>query len=292
MGYLAAFGVVLLLIIGIYSFGYAAKQTSLLFVVLLETVVGLVLILPLLFFVDKIGLAEIFTMPTKQNWLWLGAAALSGFVLGNYFSLVHIKEAGEKLNSLLSPAITALTIVLSYFFLNDKLTLQQWAGIIVALVAIILFLLKQHNGSSNNQSHKAIFSGLATIFFISLTIICTIKGVGNISFLLAIWLRLFVAFIILLPTFIFSNKAHPVFPKPISFYAAIIVGVLAQTIGAAYLWLYASFQISISVFQIILATLPLFMYAIDVYLLKKTKPSFYFLATAFVAAVGIATCML
>ena len=213
MGYLAAFGVVILLIIGIYSFGYAAKQTSLLFVVVLETVFGLILILPLLFFVDKIGLYEIFTMPTKQSWLWLGAAALLGFVLGNFFSLMHIKEAGEKLNSLLSPAITALTIVLSYFFLHDKLAIYQWLGIIVALAAIILFLLKQNDVQSNKQSYKAVFSGLATIICISFTIICTIKGVGSLSFLLAIWLRLFVAFIILLPTFIISNKAKTFFAE-------------------------------------------------------------------------------
>ena len=292
MGYLAAFGVVILLIIGIYSFGYAAKQTSLLFVVVLETVFGLILILPLLFFVDKIGLYEIFTMPTKQSWLWLGAAALLGFVLGNYFSLMHIREAGEKLNSLLSPAITALTIVLSYFFLHDKLAIYQWLGIIVALAAIILFLLKQNNVQSNKQSYKAVFSGLATIICISFTIICTIKGVGSLPFLLAIWLRLFVAFIILLPTFIISNNTNTFLPKSASFYSAILIGVLVQTIGAAYLWLYASFLISVSVFQIILATLPLFMYAVDVYLLKKTKPSFYFLLTALVAAVGIALCML
>ena len=292
MGYLAAFGVVILLIVGIYSFGYAAKHTSLLFVVLLETLFGLSLILPLLFFVDKIGFAEIFAIPTKQNWLWLGAAALLGFVLGNYFSLMHIREAGEKFNSLLSPAITALTIVLSYFFLQDKLAVYQRIGIIIALLAIVLFLLNQNDVPSKKQNYKAVLSGFATIICISFTIICTIKGVGNLPFLLAIWLRIFIAFLILLPLLIFSNKAKTILPKSISFYVAIIIGVLAQTIGAAYLWLYASFLISVSVFQIILATLPLFMYAIDVYFLKKTKPSFYFLLTAVIAAFGIAVCML
>ena len=115
---------------------------------------------------------------------------------------------------------------------------------------------------------------------------------GSLPFLLAIWLRLFAAFIILLPTFIISDSTNTFLPKSASFYSAILIGALAQTIGAAYLWLYASFLISVSVFQIILATLPLFMYAIDVYFLKKTKPSFNFLLTAIVAAVGIALCML
>ncbi|MBC7650447.1 MAG: DMT family transporter [Deinococcales bacterium] len=292
MGYLAAYGVVILLIIGIYSFGYAAKQTSLLFVLLLETIVGLVLILPLLFFVNGIGLTEIFAMPTQQNWLWLGAASVMGFVLGNYFSLMHIREAGEKLNSLLSPAITALTILLSYIFLNDKLAALQWLGTLIALFTIVLFLLKQSNLQAQEQKSKGILSGLATVICISFTIICTIKGVGNLPFLLAIWLRLFVAFIILLPVFILTYKNKYRLPVNYLFYVAIFLGVLAQTIGAAYLWLYASFKISVSVFQIIVATLPLVMYAIDVYIFKKSKPSVFFLVTAVVAAVGIALAML
>ena len=292
MGYLAAYGVVILLIIGIYSFGYAAKQTSLLTVVMLEIFFGLLLILPLLLFINKIGFAQIFTLPTQQNWLWLGAAALMGFVLGNYFSLMHIRESGEKLNSLLSPAITALTILLSYFFLNDKLAAYQWAGILLALITIVFFLLKQSNIHLQNQNFKGIYSGVATIICISFTIICTIKGVGDLPFLLAIWLRLFVAFILLLPPFIFSYKNKNLLPKNYLFYTVVFIGVLAQTIGAAYLWLYSSFHISVSVFQIILATLPLFMYAIDVYIFKKSKPSLYFLICAFVAAAGITLAIL
>ena len=188
MGYLAAFGVILLLIIGIYSFGYAAKQTSLLFVVLLETVFGLIIILPLLYFVNTISLTDIFSIPTRQSWLWLSAAAVLGFVLGNYFSLMHIKEAGEKLNSLLSPAITALTIVLSYFFLHDKLEVYQWIGIAITLFAIVLFLLKQGKIKCRGEIYRHVLSGIATIICISLTIICTIKGAGNLPYLLAIWL--------------------------------------------------------------------------------------------------------
>ena len=103
-----------------------------------------------------------------------------------------------------------------------------------------------------------------------------IKGAGNLPYLLAILLRLFIAFIILLQAFIISNKAKIVLPKGISFYGAILIEVLAKTIDAAYLWLHTSFHISIAVFKIIMATLPLFMYAIDMYLLKKTNRLFTF----------------
>ena len=46
-GYLSAFGFVLLLLGGIYCFGYAARRSSLLYVLLLETALGVVFIFPL-----------------------------------------------------------------------------------------------------------------------------------------------------------------------------------------------------------------------------------------------------
>ncbi len=96
MGYIAAFSVVALYGIGIYSFGYAVKNSSLLYVLLLECLFGLIFIFPLLLFIDKITVIEIFQRPQSENWLWLAIASFSGVVGGNYFSLLNLKTAGEK----------------------------------------------------------------------------------------------------------------------------------------------------------------------------------------------------
>lgn len=190
MGYLAAFVFIILLVIGIYSFGYAAKRSSLFFVLLLETILGLLIIFPLLIAADSLTVFQIFNKPDLNNWLWLGAAAIFGFVGGNYFSLLNLLLAGEKINSLLSPAITALTIVLSFFFLNEHLSGQQWCGIIITLVTIVWFLLQRDTSVVKWSTGPAV-SGILTIICIALTIICTIKGAGNkVTFLQAIWIRL------------------------------------------------------------------------------------------------------
>ena len=292
MGYLAAFAVVFLMIISVYCFGYITKQATLLYLILLETAIGLIILLPMMVIVDDITFTQIFTIPTKENWLWLSAASIFGFVLGNYFSLMHVHNAGEKINSLLSPAITALTIALSFFVLKEKLTTLQWIGILITISSISYFLLKQ-SGIKNIKSIKEnIFSGLITIVCISLTIISTIKGVGKLPFLLAIWLRLFVAFVIILALYISKKDWHNYKPTTALFYPVVILSVLLQTIAAAYLWLYASFHISMAVFQIIIATFPLFTYAVDVYLLKKSTPSFSFLLAACIAGVGVVLAIL
>lgn len=293
MGYIAAFGVVALLIIGIYCFGYAAKQSSILYVLLLETIIGLVLIFPLLLFIDKLSVAGIFKKPHADNWLWLGSASLFGFLGGNYFSLLNIKTAGEKINSLLSPAITAVTIILSFFIFKERLTGVQWSGACITIGVVVWFLLRQKNNTSTEHKTVGLLSGMCTVLFISATVICSIEGaIKTVSFLQAIWLRLLIAMFFILPLFFFNKRHNKPTKQNIKFYLLVLLGVVCQTILAGYLWLYASFHIGISVFQVILATLPLWLYITDVYLLKKSTPSFSFLLCAFFAGLGICFVLL
>ena len=288
MGYLAALFVVLSLTASIYLFSYAAKQSSVLHILFLETAIGLVLILPLLFFIDKLTLTEIFTKPTKENWCWLGSAAFFGYVGGNYFSLVNIKTAGQKVNALLSPAITATAIIFSFFIFKEKLTGLQWLGILIVLVAVAYFLLQNNSYEKITNKKQGIISGVMTVFCIATTIICSIKGADkNISLLHAIWIRLLIAFIfILLPVLINSKKTTPK-NHNLKFYTIVIFTVITQTIIGNYLWFYATSLIGIAVFQVILATLPLCVYATDVFILKKTEGSLLFLIVSLIVTAGI-----
>ncbi|MEO9209471.1 MAG: EamA family transporter [Ginsengibacter sp.] len=293
MGYLAGFSVLVLFGIGIYSFGYAVRNSSLLYVLLLECIIGLILILPLILFIEKISILQIFQNPQNENWIWLSAASITGVVGGNYFSLLNIKTAGEKINSLLSPAITAFTILLSYIFLNESLTLLQMLGVLITIGSVVYFLLMQKNKIDLKDKWRGFFSGIMTIICISFTVICSIKGaMHTITFLHAIWLKLLIALPLILLAFSFFNKKIENGSTKSKLYVAIFCGVICQTILAGYLWFYASFSIGVSVFQIILATFPLFMYAVDVYVLRKSKPSFLFLLMAIIAGVGIGLVVL
>lgn len=288
MGFVAAFAVVILLTAGIYLFGYAIRRSSLLHVLFLETFIGLVLIFPLLLLADKLSLGQIFTNLHRDNWLWLGAAALFGYAGGNYFSLMNLKNAGVKSNSLLSPAITSVTILLSIVVFKEKLLWLQWLGILITLGAVVYFLLQSKNTGEVENYKKGLVSGVLTILCISATIICSVKGAAeNVSFLQAIWIRLLVAFIILLPFVFYAGFNKNKYQFSGKFYAAVIGAVICQTILANYLWLYASFHIGISVFQVILATLPLCVYAVEVFILKKAVSSGTFLLVSVISAVGV-----
>ena len=276
--------------IGIYLFGYAARHASALFVAALEIFIGCGVIIPLLLFTERLSLTQIFAEPRQENWLWLGAASVFGFVGGNLFSLINLKSAGERTSSLLSPAITASTILLSVSGFNEPITSLKIAAFIVTLSAVILFITLRTKGQQQKKSATALWSAAATVICITLSIICSVRGVidTHLSIMHSVFLRLIIA-LPLLSIALLLAKVQKLFSfvSPLKFYSAVAGGVIAQTVLAGYLWFYCTYNIGISTFQIIISTLPFFVYAMDVYVFKRTKASPYFLLTAFIAVVGI-----
>jgi drug/metabolite transporter (DMT)-like permease len=287
-GYLLSFVFVVLLAAGIFLFGYASRRASTLYVVALEVILGWVLITPVILFTDVLSFSELFTKPSKENWLWLGAAAIVGFIGGNFFSVINLRTGRERMNSLLSPAITACAVLAAGLVFQEQITLVKAIGIIVTLTAIIIFLhYRTKNAARPVQANTALWSGAATVLCITFTIIFSIKGTQHtqLSIMHSVWLRLLVALPFVL--MIFLTQPSLAANSLLKLYGAITAGVIAQTIIASYLWFYCTYKVGISAFQVIIATLPFFVYAADVYLFNKTKRSAYFLITAFVALLGI-----
>lgn len=293
-GYAASFLFIVCLCIGIYLFGYAARKADALYVISLEVILGCLLLTPLILLTDKISFLELFTKPEKEEWLWLSLAGILVFIGGNFFTLMNLKSAGERINSLLSPAITATVIIAAVLFFGETLNLLKAIGIIITLTAITFFLI---SATKKNYEIKhpqlALWSSAATVICITLTIICSIRGTihSHLPIMHSIWLRIITVLPIII--FILFTKKKVWHSKlPVKFYLSILGGIIIQTIIANYLWFYSTYKIGISTFQVIIATLPFFVYAADVYLLKRTKPSLYFLLTALLAAAGIGLLML
>ena len=277
------------LILGIYFFGYAARNYSLTLITSYEIIIGLILILPILLFYEGLSFHDLFFKPTKANYIFLGVAGLFGYVGGNYFSLQNLKILGERTNSLLSPAITVLTIIGGVVIFNEHITLFKILGIMITIISIFYFVYFQNkNEVEIKKNNSAFISCIATIACIVISIILSIKGTidSEISILHSIGLRLLMV-IPFTMIFIIKNK----FSIGLKFHSktllAVVLGVIAQTIIASYLWFYCTNEMRISNFQIFISTLPFFVYAIDVYYLKKTKPSFTFILSAFFAIIGI-----
>ncbi len=289
-GYLLSFVFILLLAAGIFLFGYAARRGTALYVTAIEIIIGSLLVTPLVLLTDKSQFFSLFSKPALENWLWLGTSSFAGFIGGNFFSVINLKWAGERSNSLLSPAITALAVIAGALVFGDKMDLVKIFGVVVTLLAVSVFLIATTKSKTDaGQTNVALWSGAATVVCVTISIVGSIKGTidTQLSILHSVWLRLIIVLPIALIIFVQSQKATVSTSRSLKFYGAITCGVILQTIIAAYLWFYCTYKIGISTFQVLIATLPFFVYAADVYFFKRTKRSALFLATSLAALAGI-----
>ncbi len=207
VGYIAAISFNICLCAGIFLFGYASRKASALYVTTLEVISATIFLLPIIIISDKISFNELFTRPSKENWLWLGAAGIFGFISGNFFSLINLKTAGERINSLLSPAITVTSIIAAVFVFGERLTALRLIGTIITLSTVISFLIFKSKNAYTNKRSAALWSSGLVIICVTLAIIFSILGTlhSSLSIAHSIWIRLLVALPFLLITMLFSN---------------------------------------------------------------------------------------
>jgi drug/metabolite transporter (DMT)-like permease len=292
LGYLSSLVFVFFLAISVFCFGYASRISSPFHVLFVETTISVVLILVLMLATEKISFAQVFTIPRKTNWLWLSMAGTSGFIGGNYFSYLNLKTAGEKINGLLSPAITAVALVFGYFIFHDQLDWLQWLGAIITILAVSAFLYyNADSGEDKTNSRLGALSGVACVIFMSVSIVGAIRGAAGVSILHAMWLQLFVAMVCITPGYLFNKRPFKIENRP-KFYLAILAGVLTENIVAGYIWYFATYRIGVSIFQTIIATLPLCVYAIDRIFFKRKSGSAFFILACIISLIGIGLVML
>jgi drug/metabolite transporter (DMT)-like permease len=74
-------------------------------------------------------------LPTPPAWLWiLGVAGLdtAAYLLYN----LGLSGAGSAVVAVISSLFSAVTVLLARIFLNEKLALNQWAGVIIILAGV------------------------------------------------------------------------------------------------------------------------------------------------------------
>jgi drug/metabolite transporter (DMT)-like permease len=89
----------------------------------------------------------VFMLFTRQSWKLDGSAipviALNGVldITGNLFFILAGQAGRLDVASVLSSLFPGATVVLAWIFLHERLTRNQWIGIISALIAIILMTI-------------------------------------------------------------------------------------------------------------------------------------------------------
>jgi drug/metabolite transporter (DMT)-like permease len=79
---------------------------------------------------------------TKKEWWYLFLTAFFGIFLTIYFFNVGLKTTSAINGSLIIATAPAITGVLSFFLLKQKLTFKQWLAIAISFIGVIIILVK------------------------------------------------------------------------------------------------------------------------------------------------------
>jgi drug/metabolite transporter (DMT)-like permease len=78
------------------------------------------------------------TDATPYQWFWLGLSGFVGFFLGDMFLFKSYMVIGSRTAALIMSFAPMLTAIIGWFFLNEKLSGMNIAGILVSISGIII----------------------------------------------------------------------------------------------------------------------------------------------------------
>lgn len=287
-GYLFALLFLVSCAVAVYVFNYLVKFINILLISSLEALIGSLFIFFYLIIGEGKPLSLIFSEVPIEAFQWLCIAGVFNFFGANYFSLQNLKAGNVGTNGLLAPFITISSSILAVIFLDDVINFKMFIGILITTTSVLYYLSKPNNQLSFNK--RSLLSGLASVLFISGSIICSIKGATktNISLFHVVFIKLLITipFSLLIILINIKNIKSNIKIKTSIF--ILLVGVLLQTILANYFWFGASLKLGTVTFQIIIALLPFVIGAIDAFIIRKKQLDKRFYNTALFAVVGIA----
>ena len=93
---------------------------------------------------------------SAHNWIWLSLSGLVGFVLGDLFLFQAYVVVGARVSMLIMSLTPPITAFIGWIVMGEKLTLQNFIGMVLTLSGIILVLFNREPqvDEDNNQNGK------------------------------------------------------------------------------------------------------------------------------------------
>lgn len=138
----------------------------------------------------------------KEQWLWLSISGFIGFFIGDLFLFQALTVIGARLTMLVMTTSPALTTLIGFFLLDERLQFIQIAGILLIVLGIMLaFSAKKQTGNTGNVTVKGFLLAFGGAFGQALGLIFSKKGIGDYDPFAATQIRIisgFVFFLLLL----------------------------------------------------------------------------------------------
>jgi drug/metabolite transporter (DMT)-like permease len=224
---------------------------------------------------------------------FLVVSGLAGFVFGDTFLFKSFEYNSARIGMLIMSVAPAMTALLAFFFLGERLTSMGMMGMAVTLTGIMLVVLERKEPSTHHLPVS-----IAGIFYAFLGALGQAGGlvlakfafvIGPVNGFVATFIRAFSATLVLVPLNYFAGRfKHPaaVFsnnPKALTF--TLVGAFIGPYLGVTFS-LIAISTINVAIASTIMAIVPIIMLP-TVWILYREKLSWRAIAGACIAVGGV-----
>ena len=228
----------------------------------------------------------------------LSISGIVGLVLGDSFLFKAFTMIGTRLSMLLMSLTPAMSAILAYFFLDERIVMLGIIGMIITLFGIVLVVFdrKDKGDAAHSKRGLGIVYGILGAFGQAVGMIFAKLAFeeSNINGFLATFVRLFSAAILILPVSILLRR----YKNPIKLYSADRKGLILTFGGTFFgpflgitLSLISIANTSVGIASTLMATVPVIMLPIGKFVFKD-QITIKAVIGAVIAVAGIAILFL
>jgi drug/metabolite transporter (DMT)-like permease len=225
-------------------------------------------------------------------------SGLIGLVIGDTFLFKAYRHIGARLSMLLMALSPAMSALLAFFFLNEKISALGILGMFVTIAGVALVVLERSEtpAAKYTVSKAGIFYGLMGALGQSVGLIFAKLAfeAGSINGFVATFVRVGSAVIIILPAALLIRRYN----NPIKIYSKDSKALYTTLIGTVFgpvlgitLSLVAVANTKVGIAATLMSTMPIIMLPM-VYFIYKDRLSWRAITGAFIAVGGVAMLFL
>lgn len=140
MGYLFAITTLLSWSVGTFFFATAARKIDAGLLNKTRLFLAAVATAILVWVTSSVMIWEIITLPTVQQWMWLGLSGLVGLTIGDLFGFTSLKILGARRQSVISTASPAAAALIGWILLAETLSVLAILGMLVTIGGVMFAL--------------------------------------------------------------------------------------------------------------------------------------------------------
>jgi drug/metabolite transporter (DMT)-like permease len=223
------------------------------------------------------------------------ASGIVGLSIGDALFFKSLEYLSPRIGTLVTSLSPAVSAIMAYFFLSERISLINVTGIVIALSGVMLVVFKKEENTGNAKNTKELNKGLLYAFLYTLgqgggIILARFaydeKPVNSIT---ATAVRIFPAALVLLPFFLLKVKTFRpkiIFQNDVKIFKDVFTATVLSAYIGMVLMLVSVTQTSIAVASTIMGTVPIIQLLISKYYFKD-RLTFRSYAGAIINVAGI-----